>query len=74
MKKKMNSDEIMYVLDQLHVYDKGERGRFIRSQGWRVGDFENELVRRLMAGELHRDTYKPVIRPEIIAKYGVDTQ
>ena len=71
MKQKMTLDELCYAMHKLGLspYFKGDRGRFIRRQGWRVGDFDNEMTRRLMAGEFHRDIYKPVIRPEIKAKY-----
>ena len=69
MAKKMTQDEILYAMEKLVLIYKGERGSFIRSQGWSVNEFEREMFRRLMAGELHKDIYKPVIRPEIQAKY-----
>ena len=69
MAKKMTQDEILYAMDKLVLIYKGERGSFIRSQGWTVNEFERTMMHRLMAGELHKDTYKPVIRPEIRAQY-----
>jgi len=69
MKQKMTVDELCYAMHKLGLFYKGDRGRFIRSQGWRVGDYDRAFTRRLMAGEFHRDIYKPVIRPEIKAKY-----
>ncbi len=69
MKHKMTQDEILYAMEKLILCYKGERGRFIRSQGWAVKEFERELYRRLMAGEFHKDTYKPVVRPEVLAEY-----
>lgn len=70
MKHKMTQDEILYAMWELVLITKGERGRFIRSQGWSVNDFDRELAVRLMAGEFRNDIYKPVIRPEIQAQYG----
>lgn len=69
MKQKMTQDEILYAMSKLGLFYKGERGRFIRSQGWRVNDFERELTLRLMAGEFHSDIYQPIIRPEIKSKF-----
>lgn len=69
MKHKMTQDEILYVMAKLALCYKGERGSFIRSQGWSVSEFQRELDLRLMAGELHKDTYTPVIRPEIRAQF-----
>jgi hypothetical protein len=59
MKHKMTQDEIMYAMDKLVLCYKGERGSFIRSQGWSVLEFEREMFKRLMAGEFQKDTYKP---------------
>jgi len=69
MAKKMTQDEMLYAMDKLVLIYKGERGSFIRSQGWAVNEFDKELHIRLMNGELRSGTYKPVIRPAIQAKY-----
>jgi len=69
MAKKMTQDEILYAMNKLALIYKGERGRFIRSQGWSVAEFEKEMFRRLMAEEFAQGVYQPVIRPEIQAKY-----
>jgi hypothetical protein len=69
MKRKMTQDEILYAMWELVILTKGERGRFIRSQGWSVNEFDQELAVRTMAGEFRNGIYNPVIRPEIRAKY-----
>jgi hypothetical protein len=69
MKRKMTQDEILYAMWELVLIYKGERGRFIRSQGWGVQEFDQELAVRTMAGEFRKGIYNPVIRPEIRAKY-----
>jgi hypothetical protein len=69
MKRKMTQDEILYAMNKLVLIYKGERGSFIRSQGWGVTEFDREMDRRLMADEFRNGIYNPVIRPEIRAKY-----
>jgi hypothetical protein len=69
MTKKMTIDEILYAMDKLCVLYKGERGEFIRSQGWAVKEFDREMFRNLMDGKYKAGVYKPIIRPEIKAKY-----
>ena len=69
MKHRMTQDEILYAMEKLVLIYKGERGRFIRSQGWSVNEFDRELLRRLLDGEFEAGLYRPIIRPEIQVKY-----
>lgn len=69
MTKKMTSDEILYAMDKLCLLYKGERGQFIRSQGWSVKEFEREIDHNLMEGKYQAGVYKPIVRPEIVSKY-----
>jgi hypothetical protein len=69
MAKKMTTDEIIYAMDKLALCYKGERGEFIRSQGWAVKEFDREIYRNLMNGKYKAGTYTPVVRAEIKAKY-----
>ena len=56
-------------MKQAHIKD------FVK--GWFVGNFEPSLLQanfevgfhQHTAGEFHKDTYKPVVRPEVLAEY-----